>query len=316
MSDKITIRNSAEFGVELCLSVPYAYWLHKNNQLDGVVTSKGMKPFYYFSDNVKEDFNERTIDNSAAGLDDLPNNWIHGLKPEEEPAILDYSQWELPPYKEHYKNKEFDFGKTVMILNKYNMEHGHKPYGYFDFESLAEMFRYLTEKGYTVIYKRPTNRESGITIDTNEIGSLYNDLDLVANVEGVGVINDHQLTKYFPNVILFDDIVNDNQQFSYNEIQLKVMANVDKFISPCGGNAILACSWGVPVMIYVNQGREFRPNYFGENSYWVKLANSKVIPIFDFITEINDENNNYGHKLNKTGKNDYSELLKVMKEEF
>ena len=26
-----------------------------------------------------------------------------------------------------------------------------------------------------------------ITIDTNEIGSLYNDLDLVANVEGVGI---------------------------------------------------------------------------------------------------------------------------------
>ena len=28
------IKNNAEFGVELALSVPYAYWLHKYNELD------------------------------------------------------------------------------------------------------------------------------------------------------------------------------------------------------------------------------------------------------------------------------------------
>ena len=139
---------------------------------------------------------------------------------------------------------------------------------------------------------------------------------LNADVEGIGVINDHQLTKYFDNVILFDDIVKDNPQYDYNEIQLKVMANVDGFVSQCGGNTILACCWSVPVLCYVTQGREFKPNYFSKNSYWNKLSNSKVIPIFDFITEINDENNSFGHKLNKTGKNDYSELLIKMKEEF
>ena len=35
-----------EFGYEMAISIPYAYWLHKNNQLDGVVTCKDMKPFY------------------------------------------------------------------------------------------------------------------------------------------------------------------------------------------------------------------------------------------------------------------------------
>ena len=54
-----------EFGIELALVVPYAYWLHKNNQLDEVVTSVGMKPFYYFCDNVHEDFKHRTIDNNV-----------------------------------------------------------------------------------------------------------------------------------------------------------------------------------------------------------------------------------------------------------
>ena len=328
-----TIKNCAEFGIELVLAVPYAHWLHKQGKLEKVITSKGMKPFYYFCDNVLEEFTQRTIDNRAAGLFELPNNWTHHnamaltgkdyseLTDEEQSkvnGVLDYSQWELPPYKKHYQNKEFDFGKTVMILNKYNIEHGHKPYGFFDFKCLVEMFTYLTEKGYTVIYKRPTNTEDGLTIDNNEAGSVYNNLDLKADVEGVGIINDHQLTEYFDNVILFDDIVKNNPKLSYNETQLKVMANVDGFISQCGGNTILACCWSVPVLCYVTQGREFKPNYFSNDSYWYKLSDSKVIPIFDFITDVpgNDENNSFGHKLNKSGKNDYSELLMKMKEEF
>ena len=328
-----TLKNCAEFGIELVLAVPYAHWLHKQGKLEKVITSKGMKPFYYFCDNVLEGFTQRTIDNRAAGLFELPNNWTHHnamaltgkdyseLTDEEQSkvnGVLDYSQWELPPYKKHYQNKEFDFGKTIMILNKYNVEHGHKPYGFFDFKCLVEMFTYLTEKGYKVIYKRPTNTEDGVTIDNNEAGSVHNNLDLKANVEGVGVINDHQLTKYFDNVILFDDIVNENQNLSYNETQLKVMANVDGFISQCGGNTILACCWGVPVLCYVTQGREFRPDYFSDDSYWYKLSDSKVIPVFDFITDVpgNDENNSFGHKLNKTGENNYSELLIKMKEEF
>ena len=32
-----------EFGVELVLATPYIYWLHQNNQLDKVITSKDMK---------------------------------------------------------------------------------------------------------------------------------------------------------------------------------------------------------------------------------------------------------------------------------
>lgn len=325
------IKNSAEFGIELVLAVPYAYWLHKYKKLDTVITSKGMKPFYYFCNEVREEYMERTIDNEAAGLFELPNSWTHHnalaltgkdyseLNSEEQAkvnGVLDYSKWKLPPYKEYYKNNEFDYGKTIMILNKYNMEHSHKPYGYFDFGCLIDMFTYLTEKGYTVIYKRPTNKESGVTIDANEVDSLHYDLDLKADVEGIGVINDHELTKYFDNVILFDDIVRNNMKYTYNEIQLKVMTNVDGFISQCGGNTILACCWSVPVLCYVTQGREFRPNYFSSDSYWYKLSNSEVIPVFDYITDINDENQSYGHKLNKSGKNDYTELIIKMKEKF
>ena len=74
------VKSNPEFGIELALTVPYAYWLHQNDQLDKVVTSVGMKPFYYFCDDVEESFQFRTIDNAAAGLNELPNNYKKIIK--------------------------------------------------------------------------------------------------------------------------------------------------------------------------------------------------------------------------------------------
>ena len=135
------VKANPEFGIELALVVPYAYHLHTQGKLDTVITSKGMKPFYYFCDDVREEFTERTIDNGAAGLNELPNNWIHGINPEVEPAVLNYDEWTPPPYKEHYG---LDTGKkSVFISNKYNLEHGEEPFGFFDIQCLYDMFSYL-----------------------------------------------------------------------------------------------------------------------------------------------------------------------------
>ena len=314
------IKNNAEFGVELALAVPYAYWLHKNNKLESVITSKGMKPFYYFCDDVREEFQQRTIDNAEAGLNDLPNNWIHGINPLEEPGVLDYSKWTPPPYKQHYKNDEIIFDKPIVFIsNKYNLEHGQEPYGYFDIECLNKIFTYLTDKGYVVVYKRVSNRESHFTIDQNEMNSIslgYHDIK--ANVEGIGVMTDYDLTKYYTDVHLFDDIVEKYNHYTYNEVQLKLMANVDKFITVCGGNSILSSFFGKTVISYVHKGKELRKNYFGKNSYIQKLSDTNVIPIYDVIGKINDIEivKEYGHKINDTGTNDYTELLNKIKEKF
>ena len=317
------IKNNAEFGVELALSVPYAYWLHKNDQLDGVITSVGMKPFYYFCDNVEDSFRYRTIDNEAAGLNNLPNNWIHGDTKAgtvlTRPAVLDYTQWTCPPFKEHYKNTEFDFGKPIVFIsNIYNFEHGKPPkYHFFDIPTLYEIFTYLTERGYVVIYKRPTNRE-GFTIDQNELNSVNSNLNILADVDGIGVISDRDLPNYVEDVWLFDDIVKKYPQYTYNEIQLKVMANTGKFISVCGGNGILSSMFGGTSIIYVTQGRELRPNYFSDESYWRKLSDADVIPVFDVIEEVNNVESaeEYGHTINRSGHHDHNELIKTIKEQF
>ena len=42
-----------EFGYEMACSMPYAYWLHQQGQLDKVITCKGMSPFYFFCNNIE-----------------------------------------------------------------------------------------------------------------------------------------------------------------------------------------------------------------------------------------------------------------------
>jgi len=307
------IKTNPEFGVELALTIPYAYHLHLKGELDTVITSKGMKPFYYFCDDVREDFSMRTIDNAAAGLNTLPNNCIHGVNPLEEPAVLNYDEWTPPPYKDYYKNDEFVFDNKpiVFITNKYNLEHGEEPFGFFDIKCLYDIFSYLTSKGYVVIYKRATNKEVDITIDQNEMGSLQQGYhDILADIDGIGVISDRQLPNYMDDVWLFDDI---QTQYSYNETQLRVMANSDYFITVCGGNSILSSLFGTTVISYVHKGKELRPNYFGKNSYFRKLSNANVIPVYDVIGKVNLDGT-YDHKINNTGKNDYSELISKIKE--
>ena len=306
------VKVNPEFGIELALAVPYAYHLHKEGKLEGVVTSKGMSPYYYFCDNVKEEFQSRTINNKLAGLETLPNDWIHGINSLEEPGVLDYNEWEVPNYSEHFKNDEYNFDRpTIFINNKLNLEHGETPYGFFDIETLNTLFIILNAKGYNVVYKRAAMNQKGFTIDENEINSIRAGIkDIQADVKGVGVITDYQLCDYHENVTWLDNIVKEN----YNESQLKVMANCEGFITVCGGNSILCSMFQKPTISYVHKGKELRRNYFGPDSYFQKLSNNNVFPAIDVIGHINTET--YGHPVNNTGKNDFTGLFNIVEDKF
>jgi len=300
----MVIKTNPEFGIELALVVPYAYWLHENNQLDTVVTSKGMKPFYYFCSDVREEFTFRNIDNSAAGLNDLPNNWIHhnsfyltgkdygSLSNSEKfniNGVLDYSKWKCPPYKNKYKNDEFTFNRPVVfITNIFNHPDpaDKRYYHHIPIKGLYDIFTLLNDMGYDVIYKRENNKNASITYDQNELLGKYNNSGIIANVESLGIISDYELVSYFSNVILFDDILKNNPHYGYNEIQLKILANCEKYISVCGGSSILTSCFEGTNIIYVTQGKELRDNYFGKNSYFRKLSNANIVPIIDNVDEI------------------------------
>lgn len=316
--NKTIIDIHCEFAVELVLATPYAYWLHTQNQLGDVYVSKDMKPFYYFADNVVEKYSSRTIDNAAAGLNSLPNNWLHHnaeavygkdmselnqAQQCEANGVLDYSQWTPPPFKQIYKNDRFIFDKeTVIINNSFNIEKGGPPTRYFSIECLYQIFSYLTEKGYKVIYKRPKTN-SLPTEDQNEQGSFRLG-EIEANVEGIGVINDHELTKYFDDVILFDDLLGANPDLSYNTLQCMLYANCNKFISYVGGAGILCSYFGGKNIMWLSRGKETRKGYFDKNTYYHKLSECDIITV-------RDKAETYPHNIEN-----YSEFIETIKKHY
>ena len=242
-----TVKLNPEFAHELACAIPHVYWLHKQGKLEKVITSKDMKPFYYFCDNVDEQFEHRTVSTAEGGMteDVIPMNWIHGSNDAEgnfQNGVLDYSLgWEPPPYVKHYKNDEFKFDKPFIVINNiYNIESANdisKSRRYFDIKTLNELFNYLTEKGYLVIYKRPNNTE--FVIDQNEVLSVQRKISLSESTNH-GRITDYELCEYYNgNVININLLKEKYPQYSYNEFQLRLFSNAEGFVSVNGGGSIL-----------------------------------------------------------------------------
>ena len=321
---KRNIDGNPEFGYELACTVPYAYYLHINNMLGEIRTVKDMKPFYYFANDVKEVYNCRSVDNLVS-LKDVPNNWLaHNsmavtgrdyskLSKEEQlkvNGVLDYREWVPPPFKEYYsKNNEIVLpGKTIMICNKYCMEHGAFPRGYFDSIALQEILEYLTNKNYTIIYKRPENTEFALDINeqmtTN--GGLMEKFGIKALDENNNEVSDKQICKMYKNVYLIEDLLKIYPHLSYNTLQLKLFCKVSGFIAQGGGSTIFPSFFNnVPIISYITTGCELRDNFFNENSFYKKLSGAEIYPIR--YSEI---------EIEKHGCRDYTEMMVVMKEVF
>lgn len=319
------IKLNPEFGVELVLGVPFAYALHLDGELETVITSRGMKPFYFFCDDVREEFTTRTVDNFAAGVYCFPNNWIHHnafaltgkdyqelslVDQSNVNGVLDYTKWKCPNYKNQYKS-EYPSPRTVVITNKYNIEHGEVPRGYFDIPCLVNMFEMLINRDFRIIYKRATNKNPEFAYDENELATISSgnydnitgrvswrsdvitDFDLVDDYKFKGVTN----MEYEIGLLM-----KANPSMTYNEAQLRIMADSDHFISVCGGNAILSALFGGKVIIYVHKGKELRQNYFGPNSYFRALSGATILPVLDPVA-------------NKP-ENDYSGIYEAIRDHF
>lgn len=303
-----------EFGYELACAIPYAYWLHMQNKLEKVITCKGMKPFYYFCNDVDERYNNRSIDNSTNGVQNLPNNWIHhnalavfgkeysSLNNDEKilaNGVLDYREWSPPPLDEVYYDSTLNLPSNFIIVsNSYNMEHGKLPVQYFDIESLYNIFNMLTDKGYSIIYKRPTNTE--FATDPNEwVGR-----DIEANVEGYGQLTDFELIKHYDNIVLLDDVIQ-SVGGTYNEAQLKIFAHASGFVARGGGASILCSYFKKPVILYVCTSGDIRPGYFDKGTYFQRISNNNIHAVVDPISIIE-----------KRGYRDYSAVYSKIQEIF
>lgn len=252
--------HNTEFGYELIATLPYAYWLHKNNMLSGTISGPGSEPYYFFSPKHEINRSPRDFANTSTAAKVIPNMWIHKNR-------LDKSRWEPPPLKKQYQHQAILFDKpTVVVYNRYNKEWGKPPINYFDLPALRRIFSCLSGS-YSVVYFNVRGEES---LEDNAHSMELGDYEMIR--------------KEFPDVRIIHDIV---RQFSsdYNTTQLRVFAGCDKFITMNGAPSILASYFGGENMIYSKECRELSSSV---NSFfnWYPDFGGSHIRLFNSTTDL------------------------------
>lgn len=218
-----------ELGYELQLYSPYIYHLHALGSLKKTIGTAGSAAYNYFSPNHTEADSRRH---------NCQGTYVHH-NPHRLP--FDYSNWQPPPYKQHYKNRLFEFAKPLVIMhNKYTWEWAEPPANFIDVPTLLELVT-LLKPYYTVVYIRPAAHAQGYSADDNDVLEF----------------NDHDsLKEAHPEVLLFHELLKQYHEYDFNRLQLMLHANCDYFISVLGGNAVIASYFAGTNVVYAVKGHE------------------------------------------------------------
>jgi len=244
-----------EFGYELIGVIPYAYWLHKRNKLNATKSSIDSKCLYYFSNNHLE----INIKRKTVTLSDFPWGDIHI-------AQINTSQWRPPPYKSEYINKKFVWEKPICVIcNKYTSEWEGPPINFLSIEVLSTLFKLLKER-YQIIYNRPTSKNI-ISDDQKEF--FFNDLEYIK--------------KKFPKIITIQELVDNNNDLTFNQLQMMIYANCDNFISVQGGSSVLTSYFGGKNIIFAKKGGELKHNSY---NWYNQFSGSQIFHVDNYFSLI------------------------------
>ena len=248
-----------EFGYELISALPYAYYLYSEGLLKGSESAVDTKCLYYFSPNHKENDNPRSFFNTPKA-NKIPNIDIH--KP-----YLNKDEFLPPPLKKHYANDRFKFKKeTIVICNRINKEWNKEPINFFDVPTLRKLFKKLQRK-YQIIY---INIEGQQALYDNAPPISIGDYDLIKKEFSKSVINIH-------------DLHEKNTDLSFNELQLMIFANCQKFITMNGGHSILCSYFGGENIIMSKYGKpqakEIKPEINSFYRWYNELGDSRIIHV-------------------------------------
>ena len=245
---------NCEFGYELQLVIPYAYYLHENNLLNKTTSCSMTKELYYFSKNHEEKFEKRVFHTP-----NVPNNTPHVKD-------FNYTSYTPPPYKCIYKNDYFVYDKPLLIIhNKFNEEWGGPPVNFIDKETLSEIFNLCNDK-YTIIYLRP--QSNNIVTDNSSIYDLHeSELLILHNVIDGNKLYEKTKEKYNIN--------------NFNHFQLLIHSNCNNFISVQGGNCVLASYFGGTNIIYAKKGQELSCDSY--NGHYKKYSNCNVLHSDNYV---------------------------------
>ena len=260
MENKTVNSNCPEFGYELLSAVPYAYNLHLKGELKDTVSGFDTSCLYFFSPNHVETGCKRSWDNMRKLWNqNFPNIHIHRKD-------LDWDLFTPPPLKEFYKSSKIEFEKeTVVIFNRYNYEWGRPPINYLDLPTLEKLFSMLEDK-YQVVY-----------INIKGHKKYYDGVDPLE-------LGDDEVLKNHPKVISINDLINKYPDLNYNEIQVRVFANCEKYISSNGGQLILSAYFGGENIIFSKECRELNPEVNSFYRWYYKLGGG----VFQHVNNYHD----------------------------
>ncbi len=230
-----------EFAFELLAVVPYAYWLHRQGRLEYTVSTRDTRCLYYFS----PDHEERAVPRGYVPITDFPIGEPGLLVRWDRKAFpwrLDTSCWQPPPYREIYRDERFRFDRpTCVVCNKASDERylwRGFAVNYIDNELLLELIGRLRER-YQVIYDRP--RAADIVNDHQSIREI-------GDIEAIRAA--------YPDVLTIQDLHARHPELGFNELQLRVFAGCERFVSVLGGSAYLASWFGGVNVVYARRGWE------------------------------------------------------------
>jgi hypothetical protein len=251
---KLDVR--CEFGYELLLILPYAYYLHKHDKLESTTSTMYTKELYYFS----KDHTEKYTTRDYKIYDNIPNKNLHTKN-------FDYSMYLPPPYKEVFKNDEFFYDKPLLIIqNKYNKEWNQSPINFIDLKTLDTIFSICKDK-YTIIYNRP--QAKNIIGDNSDVYDL-NESDIIRKH---GVIEANVLYEKY------------REKYNFNHFQLLLHANCDHFISVQGGTSVICSYFGGTNIIFAKRGGEVTNGLY--KTLFTKLSNATIFETNNY-TELID----------------------------
>jgi hypothetical protein len=250
-----------EFAFELLAVVPYAYWLHQQGRLEVTVSTEDTRALYYFSPRHLE----RSTERRYVPITEYPVG-ERGATFYDQPAFptqLDTTRWSPPPYRAVYRDERFEWAKpTVVVGNKTSDEpflSGDGPVNTIPTDTLLELVGRLTSR-YTVVYNRP--RETDMVGDhgvAHEVG------DIAA------------VTRAFPEVVTIQALLSQHPELGYNELQLRLYARCERFVSVLGGGSYLASWFGGTNIVFAQQGWEVD---CGAYEHWFsRFSGARVVAV-------------------------------------
>ncbi len=244
--------------------IPYAYWLHTQGRLQFTEASADTRCFYFFS----PDHTEHPGARRYVGITEYPSALRDPRRfdPGAFPRTLDVSEWTPPPYREVYGgDPRFAWPKpAVVVCNKTSIEpylDESTPVNSIALPTLVELFDRLRER-YTVIYVRPTDADivpdHGRALEPGDIDALR---------------------ARFPDVHLIQDLHAAHPELTFNELQLRVFASAERFVSVLGGASYLASYFGGTNIVLAKAGWEVD---CGAYDGWFRLfSGARVLRVAD-----------------------------------